>query len=296
MKKKNIILTLIFFMFFCAVFCQTKNKSAITKKTDYKIFVLNDIRREGNTDILISPNADTIAKYIPSGSFPLAINAFLVQQNGENFLFDTGLGINLVGNLKSHGVLPEQISKIFITHCHGDHIGGLLNEGEIVFPHAEILINRIEYNYWTQEGNELFAQVANRYKEKIKLFDLDENRSENDLLYSDIQPVAAYGHTPGHTMYLIGTEENQTLVWGDLTHVIPLQMPHPEQSVTYDVNPQQAAETRQRIFKFLSENHIKVAGMHLPLPAFGFVTKGKSIGYEFNSYKKQGNCKSNKVR
>ena len=31
---------------------------------------------------------------------------------------------------------------------HGDHIGGLLKNGKVVFPNAEVYINRIEAEAW----------------------------------------------------------------------------------------------------------------------------------------------------
>ena len=31
---------------------------------------------------------------------------------------------------------------------HGDHIGGLLKDGKVVFPNAEVYINRIEAEAW----------------------------------------------------------------------------------------------------------------------------------------------------
>ena len=278
---KNNILTLILFMLFSAVNGQIKSPSP-TQNTDYQIFVLNDvnreINREGMASILVNPNSDTLRKYTPLDTYPSAINSFLVQKGGENILFDTGLGQKIIENLASHGVSPDLVSKIFITHGHGDHIGGLLKDGKIVFPNAELYINRKEYDYWIKENNALFTQVAEAYKNHIQLFDIEKDTID---LQPDIQGIAAYGHTPGHTMYLIGTGENQILIWGDLTHVMPLQMPHPEQSVTYDVDPVQAAETRQRVLKSVSESHLKVAGMHIPLPSIGKVNESKTIGYEF---------------
>jgi glyoxylase-like metal-dependent hydrolase (beta-lactamase superfamily II) len=249
------------------------------QNSDYKIFVLNELSREGNTDILVNPDPEVLKKYAPTGTFPMAINAFLVQKDNENILFDTGLGQKLVENLAAHNISPEQISKIFITHGHGDHIGGLLKDGKPIFPNAKLYINRVEYDYWMKEKNEPFTQVAETYKNNIQLFDIEKDTFD---LMPDIQAIAAYGHTPGHTMYLIGKEKNQTLVWGDLTHAMLVQMPHPEISMTYDVNPEQAAKTRESVLKLVAEKEFKIAGMHVPLPGMGIIIKSKTEGYEFS--------------
>jgi ribonuclease Z len=53
-----------------------------------------------------------------------ATSCVLVQLgNGDNFIFDIGSGT--VGNLFSMGVHPSELDKVFITHFHLDHIGGI---------------------------------------------------------------------------------------------------------------------------------------------------------------------------
>ena len=38
------------------------------------------------------------------------------------------------------GIRPEQVSKVVLTHLHGDHTDGLK-----FFPHNEIIVNENEY-------------------------------------------------------------------------------------------------------------------------------------------------------
>ena len=53
-------------------------------------------------------------------------SALLVQLgNGDKFMFDIGGGS--LGNLYSLGVHPAELDKLFITHLHLDHVGGILN-------------------------------------------------------------------------------------------------------------------------------------------------------------------------
>jgi len=53
-----------------------------------------------------------------------ATSGIMVQLgNGDSFLFDIGSGT--VGNIFSMGVHPAQLDKVFITHFHLDHIGGI---------------------------------------------------------------------------------------------------------------------------------------------------------------------------
>src|SRR5437588_10506640 len=65
---------------------------------------------------------------------PIAVNAFLLRLNGRRALVDTGSGNSmgptlgkLPDDLRAHGVAPEEIETIFLTHLHPDHSNGLLD-------------------------------------------------------------------------------------------------------------------------------------------------------------------------
>lgn len=50
---------------------------------------------------------------------------FLLENNGENLLVDTGGSIQIIKNLQAKGYKLTDIHNIFISHCHTDHILGL---------------------------------------------------------------------------------------------------------------------------------------------------------------------------
>ena len=59
---------------------------------------------------------------------PSSVCAILVETDGKQILFDTGNGVEdsqLMPTLKAKGIEANDIDYIFITHLHGDHIGGL---------------------------------------------------------------------------------------------------------------------------------------------------------------------------
>ena len=51
---------------------------------------------------------------------------FLLENNGENLLVDTGGGTEIINQLEKVGFGLKDIHNIFISHCHTDHILGLL--------------------------------------------------------------------------------------------------------------------------------------------------------------------------
>ena len=93
--------------------------------------------------------------------------------------------------------------------------------------------------------------------------------------------MRAVGHTPGHTAYLVQSGGWKLLIWGDVTHAMALQMPHPEIYPAYDYDPVTATATRQTILEQVSRDNIPVAGMHSPFPGVGRIQKDPNGGYSF---------------
>lgn len=197
---------------------------------------------------------------------PASVSTFLMKADGEWLLFDTGLGAGhggqLMNGLAELGLTADSISALYITHFHGDHIGGMVQDGAPVFPNAEVYTGAVEYKAWIEDmpedknGQQRAAMDA--YKDKLHLFEF------GDELPHGIVAIDAIGHTPGHTAF----EKKELLIIGDLMHGAALQLEHPEYSGNYDMDKAQAAASRERIIKYAQEKHLIMAGMHLPEPAF----------------------------
>ncbi len=260
---------------------------------EFKISLLSESQQAGKTNILIGATDEMIKEYAPDGTFPNAMNAYLVQTPEKNILFDTGVGNKLTQNLALLGVTPEQIDILCITHMHGDHIGGMLKDGKAVFTNAEVYLPQPEHDYWTNQdiisklpenkrGGFLNAiKVIDIYKHKLHLFTPITIDSSITTLLPGIQGIAAYGHTPGHTGFLLESKGEKLLIWADLTHAMAFQMPYPEIAVTYDTNPTDAVYARQAILKYVSEHQIPIAGMHIAFPGMGKIEKSVKGGYRF---------------
>ncbi|MDR0421207.1 MAG: MBL fold metallo-hydrolase [Prevotellaceae bacterium] len=254
---------------------------------NFEITTLSEGQQKGVSSILIDVSSEIIEKYAPDGTFPSACNAFLVKTSDKKILVDAGFGRNLFENLNSQNVTPEEIDVILLTHMHGDHIGGLLRDGKIAFPNARLYIAKPEHDYWMNSnlrGGEQARNVIKAYKNKLHLFNPVDLQNQTKELLSGISAIAAYGHTPGHTAFLLKSDNLQFLIWGDLTHAMAVQMPHPEIAVTYDVNPDDAIIARKKILEYVEKNKIPVAGMHIAFPAMGNVKTSTTEGYEFQPY------------
>ncbi len=280
MKKITGLLTCLFATIMVAA-AQENNNTFTYKIGNAEIILLSEGQQNGRTNILIGATPEMLQQCAPKGTFPNATNAFLVRTPDKTILVDAGYGKNLFNNLQTVGVTAEQIDIILITHMHGDHIGGLLRDDKAAFPNAKLYVAKPEYEYWTSKDNASTAvKAVNAYQKTLTLFEPGAFEKLSDLL-PGISTIAAYGHTPGHTLFLLKSNNEQLLIWGDLTHAMAVQMPYPQVAVTYDTDPEQAIASRQQILAYVAKNNIPIAGMHIAFPGIGKVAGNDKGGYLF---------------
>lgn len=195
---------------------------------------------------------------------PASTSTFLVESDSIRILFDTGRGASdsrLIKALQEQGLSPDDIEFIYLTHFHGDHIGGMLKNDSVVFPNARVYASRVEYEAWLgmpAEKNALVVKTMDAYRDNLHLFEF------GDTLPGNVVTIDAVGHTPGHTAFKTG----KLLVIGDLVHGAALQLNNPEICASYDMDKDLAVKTRIRLLQYAKENGLTMAGMHLPAPAF----------------------------
>ena len=194
---------------------------------------------------------------MPDG-MPSSISAYLIKTNGKTILFDAGLGPSrngqLLNELSKINVTPEQIDYVYITHFHGDHIGGMLNaDGEKVFTNAEIYVSRLEKESDLGKGEQA-VKMFEKYGDKIHVFNF------GDKLPEDVLAIDAVGHTPGHTAF----QKGNLLIFGDLMHALALQLKYPEYCPNFDGDKEKAIASRKRILEYAKTNGLTISGMHLP--------------------------------
>jgi glyoxylase-like metal-dependent hydrolase (beta-lactamase superfamily II) len=247
---------------------------------DYDVHTMVEAQNPGNTNILVEPKQSDLDKYLPGG-YTLEVNTFLVKGNGRTIVIDTGFGRGIFDHMKTLGVSPNDVDTVLITHMHGDHISGLQKDGAPLFPNARVCLAEPERDYWTKQHlNQGAVAALAAYKGKVETFTPGQLGSRLTEVLPGISPIAAYGHTPGHTMYLVSSKGASLIVWGDIMHVQNIQFPVPDQAVSFDTDPKAAAVSRRQALDYAAKNKIPIAGHHIFYPAIGMV-EADGAGYRF---------------
>jgi glyoxylase-like metal-dependent hydrolase (beta-lactamase superfamily II) len=185
------------------------------------------------------------------------------------------------------GIDYKKIDTIMISHFHPDHVWGLMEKGtnNPVFPNAELIVNADEYNWWTAPGRvEKLAEgrkpAGKRIAEVFPKWKNWELVSDGAEVAPGMQLLAAPGHTPGHSTYLVTSGSKQLLVSADIMYVPALLAPHPEWEGSYDQDGPMAVGTRRRLMDRVIADNIAICGSHFPFPGFGtFVKDGNAYAF-----------------
>ncbi|MGZ5804382.1 MAG: MBL fold metallo-hydrolase [Xanthobacteraceae bacterium] len=226
------------------------------------------------------------------GPVPLAVNAYLVKFNGKHALVDAGssstmgptLG-KLPENLRAIGVPPEKIDYVLLTHIHPDHSNGLVDDvGEAYYPNAEVIVSGKDAAFFLDRDPAMetdFRQRAMRAAQRSFAPYRDRTRRiKGGEIFTGISAYPQPGHTLGHTGWLVSSRNDALLIWGDIVHVAGVQFARPDAALTFDLDPEMARKSRQRVFDWVTTDRLRVAGAHLDLPSYGYLAR-KGTGYAF---------------
>ncbi len=222
-----------------------------------------------------------------------SVNAFVIDTGDKQVLVDTGagqlfgpeLGGKLQVSLKAAGYAPDEIDMILLTHIHADHSGGLVENGQLMFPTATVYVGKPDADLWLDPANAERLNLDRRYfDEAVKTVKpyLDAGKlksfSGEAAILPGITALPTPGHTPGHSFYVVESGGESIEFWGDILHVASIQFPNPKITVVYDVNANAAAEQRAKQFARAEKSRRLVAAAHLPFPGVGHI-RAEDRGY-----------------
>lgn len=196
-----------------------------------------------------------------------SIGSLLVTGPNVTVLIDAGFGPRHLPAAQSHPSLGEMnggamarsndlltsLDAAVFTHLHDDHTGWLKADGApghllrnttLMASEKELQTNGLRSTPgWTPA------------------------RSGAEIL-PGITAVATPGHTLGHMSYLIESQDESLLCFGDVMHS-PVQVSHPQLNSCFEADPAASLQSRKRTIDLLSDTGMIGAGMHFGDVVFG---------------------------
>ena len=231
--------------------------------------------------------------FLQPGIIPTPFTPLLVNTGSKLVMIDAGTGGQLgpttgqlARALAAAGIEPKAIDTILISHFHPDHISGIKDkDGNKVFANAEILVPSPEWAFWMDDtrmnaapesmrpsflnARRIFADIAG----EVKRFE------PGGEVAPGIASIAAFGHTPGHTVFAVSSGNQSVLVLGDTTNHPWLFARNPEWQGVFDIDGNMAAATRKRLLDRAAADKMLVQGYHFPFPASGYIAR-TAKGYD----------------
>jgi len=272
------------------------------KVGDIELVALNDgvLRRPLGEEFIRNAPIEQVKALLASQGLPtdyvdIPFTPVLVISQGVKYLIDTGFADNgppttgrLLTNLAAAGHAPDQIDHVILSHYHGDHINGLRNKaGQWVFPKAKVHVPAPEHAYWmSDEKMDAAPPAAQASFDNARrvIGSLPADRLVTFEPGAQIAPgilsQAAYGHTPGMSVFKVSSQGQSYLYLADVTNIPSLFARAPDWAVAFDMDAEMARQTRRRLLAQAASEQTVLGGFHFPFPAFGTLENAGN-GYQF---------------
>lgn len=231
------------------------------------------------------------ANMLPADRFVNSFTPVLVDTGKDLVLFDTGMGPGareagqgkLIAALEASGRKADDITLVVLSHFHGDHIGGLMEDGKPAFANARYATGQKEFDFWTDPARldspaknaaELVAKNVKPLADRMTFLD------DGSEVASGIHAVAAFGHTPGHLAFRVESEGKTLMLISDTANHFVITLQRPEWHVAFDMDKEMAVATRKRVFDMLATDRLPFIGYHMPFPALAYLAK-EGEGYRY---------------
>lgn len=244
----------------------------------------NDTRIFGVGRTVEEVSALLTAAALPTNELRLSLQPLLVKTGNRVLLFDAGAGHHmgdsggrLLASMETAGVTPQSITDVFVSHAHGDHVGGLVKaDGTLGFPNATIHVSSAEWTFLQGMDAATAAGVAiqdhTRFVAAIAP-KVAEFAPGADIMPGVVKAVEIRGHTPGHSGYLITSGQDSLLYIGDAMHHVVVSVQKPDWPNEFDNDRTLAASSRSELLARSADSGQRLYSPHFPFPGVGKVER-----------------------
>ena len=231
------------------------------------------------------------------GLYDIPTGCFLIQGDAFTILVDAGIGPanipfpadlaaaasltpppefiaeggRLPDELAAAGVAPDDVTTVFLTHLHGDHVGWVAPGGTPFFPNAEVVYGAADWDALI--GPASADDPARMGMEAAKaagvLRGIDATTVE---IAPGVTALHTPGHTPGHYAVRVASGGEEVHLLGDAVHH-PLQLTDTGISFLTDVDAEHALQTREELFARVAGTDVAIGMAHRPGLDFQRITE-----------------------
>lgn len=136
----------------------------------------------------------------------------LLRGGGRTILIDVG-SFSIRGEfnkqLRAHGVAPEDVTDVILTHAHWDH-----SVNYVLFPHAAVWIGRVEMD-WATSTPPGFNPLPELYVADLAKHPKLHLLEDGERFLDGFTAHLCAGHTPGCLSFLLENGETDVVFTGD---------------------------------------------------------------------------------
>ncbi len=218
---------------------------------------------------------------------PMVLRCLLIHSGGKTIVVDNGLGERvtpetaaqsdsklerprggLLDDLARHGVQPQDVDIMLLTHLHSDHCGGntVLRNGQLAptFPRAQYWLQRQEWQDAHAPNERTRATYLRENLDPLEAAGLVHFMEGDTQVTDELLTVITPGHTRSHQSVIIESEGQTLFFTGDMA-LWRWNLERLAWVTAYDLEPMVTIETKRRWQPWLVERQAVIIFDHDPL-------------------------------